>query len=152
MLDWGNTQARTKNTAIINMSQTAGTNGPEPTIPRNDPEPPAMERITFCNRMHPTIVSKPSCIVIPRNVGNFELKLGFLSILPKFHGSPTENPYNHLRDFRNHMLLLNFEHIIEDSLKLCNKIIATKLGLKAQLLQAKELLEITSCQELLEMA
>ncbi|KAF6157849.1 hypothetical protein GIB67_003749, partial [Kingdonia uniflora] len=33
-----------------------------------------------------------------------------------------------------------------------NKIIATKPGLKAQLLQTKELLEITSCQELLEMA
>ncbi|KAF6147432.1 hypothetical protein GIB67_012970 [Kingdonia uniflora] len=100
------------------MSQTDGTNGPEPVIPRNSPEPAVAERITLRNRMHPTIVSKPSCIVIPRNVGNFELKPGFLSMLPKFHGSPTENPYNHLRDFRDHMLLLNFERITEDSLKL----------------------------------
>ncbi|KAF6171370.1 hypothetical protein GIB67_009511 [Kingdonia uniflora] len=116
--DWGNTQARTKNTARINMSQTDGTNGPEPIIPRNGPEPATAERITLRNRMHPTIVSKPSCIVIPRNVGNFELKPGFLSMLPKFHGSPTENPYNHLRNFRDHMLLLSFERITEDSLKL----------------------------------
>ncbi|KAF6152116.1 hypothetical protein GIB67_031438 [Kingdonia uniflora] len=101
------------------MSKNDGTNGPELVIPRNGPEPAAAERITLRNRMHLTIVSKPSCIVIPRNIGNFELIPGFLSMLPKFHGSPTENPYNHLRDFRDHMLLLNFERITEDSLKLC---------------------------------
>ncbi|KAF6151177.1 hypothetical protein GIB67_037385 [Kingdonia uniflora] len=95
--NWGNTQARTKNITRINMSQTGGTNGPEPAIPRNGPEPAVAKRITLRNRMHPTIRSK------------FRMEVTYRYITMKHHieGAPVESDFE-LKS-ASHVLLVNDE-------------------------------------------
>ncbi|XP_026420197.1 uncharacterized protein LOC113316191 [Papaver somniferum] len=45
--------------------------------------------------MYPTRESQPSCIVLPADVGQFELKASTINMLPVFRGVDAENPYNH---------------------------------------------------------
>ena len=51
------------------------------------------------NYLQPTRNSAPSCIIFPINVNNFNFKHGMISLLPKFHGLDSENPYLHLKEF-----------------------------------------------------
>ena len=41
----------------------------------------------------------PSCIIFPTNANNFNFKPGMISLLPKFHGLDSENPYLHFKEF-----------------------------------------------------
>ena len=54
---------------------------------------------TLRDYLQPTRASTPLCIVFPNVVGNFEMKLGVIQLLPKFHGLDFENPYLHLKEF-----------------------------------------------------
>ena len=46
-----------------------------------------------------TMNMRPTGIVLPTTTGNWELRANFISILPKFHDHPGEDPQRHLQDF-----------------------------------------------------
>lgn len=68
--------------------------------------------------MYPTRASLPSCIVLPADAGQFELKSSTTHMLPVFRGVDAENPYNHVRDFEDICGTLHFNQMSEESLKL----------------------------------
>jgi hypothetical protein len=50
----------------------------------------------------PTAVSSHSCIVLPpTNVTQYDLKPHMIQMLPSFYGLDHENPYTHVRKFKN---------------------------------------------------
>jgi hypothetical protein len=46
----------------------------------------------------PNVESQPLCINIDNNV-NFDLKFGFIHLLPTFNGVAGEDPHTHLKEF-----------------------------------------------------
>ena len=67
--------------------------------------------------LQPTRTTTPSCMVVPPNVGNFEIKPGVIQLLPKFHGLDSESAYSHLREFEEVCATLRFNNIGEDIVK-----------------------------------
>jgi len=58
-------------------------------------------RITVLeNHMNPTRTSAPSCIVFPPDASHFNFKPDIIQLLPSFHDLDLENPYLHLREFK----------------------------------------------------
>jgi len=55
---------------------------------------------TLRDDMNLTRTSAPSCIVFPPDASHFNFKSGIIQLLPNFHGLDLENPYLHLRDFK----------------------------------------------------
>jgi hypothetical protein len=49
--------------------------------------------------LQPTRSSTPSCMAVPANTGNFDIKPEVVQLLPKFHGLDSKNPYMHLKEF-----------------------------------------------------
>ncbi|XP_026378387.1 uncharacterized protein LOC113272804 [Papaver somniferum] len=68
--------------------------------------------------MYPTRASQPSCIILPADDGQFELKASTIHMLPVFRGADAENPYHHVRDFEDICGTLHFDQMPEESLKL----------------------------------
>ena len=58
--------------------------------------PPRSLRQVFA----PDATSAPSCIVVPVNATRFELKPSSLNNLPCFRGLENEDPYDHVRTFK----------------------------------------------------
>ena len=54
---------------------------------------------TLKDYLQPARSSAPSCIIFPTNANNFNFKPGMISLLPKFHGLDSENPYLHFKEF-----------------------------------------------------
>ena len=54
---------------------------------------------TLCDYLQPTRTNNPSCIVISSTAGTFNIKLGIIQLLLKFHGLDSESPYLHLKEF-----------------------------------------------------
>ena len=54
----------------------------------------------------PNMENYPLCINIDNNV-NFELKSGFIHLLPTFNGLAGEDPYTHLKEF--HMVCVGMK-------------------------------------------
>eukprot|EP00268_Persea_americana_P041107 TRINITY_DN4093_c0_g3_i1.p1 TRINITY_DN4093_c0_g3~~TRINITY_DN4093_c0_g3_i1.p1 ORF type:complete len:157 (+),score=5.03 TRINITY_DN4093_c0_g3_i1:792-1262(+) len=67
--------------------------------------------------LQPTRTTTPSCTVVPRNMGNFEIKPSVIQLLPKFHGLDSESAYSHLREFEEVCATLHFNNIGEDIVK-----------------------------------
>ena len=55
---------------------------------------------TLNDYLQPTRSSAPSCIIFPTNANNFNFKPIMISLLPKFHGLDSENPYLHFNEFK----------------------------------------------------
>jgi hypothetical protein len=55
---------------------------------------------TLRDHMNPTRTSAPSCIVFSPNASHFNFKPYIIQLLPSFHGLDLENPYLHLREFK----------------------------------------------------
>jgi len=55
---------------------------------------------TLRDHMNPLRTSAPSCIVFPPDASHFNFKPGIIQLLPSFHGLDLENPYLHLREFK----------------------------------------------------
>jgi hypothetical protein len=55
---------------------------------------------TLRDYMNPTRTSARSCIVFSPDASHFNFKSGVIQLLPTFHGSELENPYLHLREFK----------------------------------------------------
>jgi len=49
--------------------------------------------------LQPTRSSTPSCVAVPTNTRNFDIKPGVVQLLPKFRGIDSKNPYMHLKEF-----------------------------------------------------
>ena len=54
----------------------------------------------------PNVENQPLCINIDNNV-KFELKSGFIHLLPTFHGLVGEDPHTHLKEF--HMVCVGMK-------------------------------------------
>jgi hypothetical protein len=54
----------------------------------------------------PNVENQPLCININNNV-NFELKSGFIHLLPTFNGLVGEDPHTHLKEF--HMVCVGMK-------------------------------------------
>ncbi|XP_024178407.1 uncharacterized protein LOC112184382 [Rosa chinensis] len=76
------------------------------------------ERKTMREYTSPTIVDHPSCIVLPPCEHHFEIKPSTLSILPIFHGMPSNNPYDHIAEFEEVCTTVQLHGLNPDGLKL----------------------------------
>ena len=72
---------------------------------------------TLCDYLQPTRTSAPSCMVIPSTVRTFDMKLGIIQLLQKFHGLDSESPYLHLKEFDEVCSTLHFNNISEKLVK-----------------------------------
>ena len=73
---------------------------------------------TLRDYLQPTRSSIPSCIIIPPNSGNVDLKPGVINLLPKFYGLDSESPYLHLKEFDEVCGTLHFINVADDIVKL----------------------------------
>ena len=53
----------------------------------------------LCELLAPERNITPSCITIPRHIGNFHFRNGMIPLLPTFHGIGNERAYLHIREF-----------------------------------------------------
>ena len=73
---------------------------------------------TLRDYLQPTRTNTPSYIVIPSTAGNFDMKLGIIQLLPKFHGLESESSYLYLKEFDEVCSTLHFNNISEELAKL----------------------------------
>ena len=73
---------------------------------------------TLRDYLQPARSSIPSCIIIPPNSGNVDLKPGVINLLPKFYGLDSESPYLHLKEFDEVCGTLHFVNVADDIVKL----------------------------------
>jgi predicted ribosome quality control (RQC) complex YloA/Tae2 family protein len=60
-----------------------------------------------------------SCIVLPpTNATHFDLKPPVIQLLPSFHGLELENPYNHVKKFKDIYATFKFQNFSEESVHL----------------------------------
>jgi hypothetical protein len=63
--------------------------------------------------------SSHSCIVLPpTNATHFDLKPHVIQLLPSFHGLDNENPYGHLKKFKDICATFKFQNSSEESVHL----------------------------------
>jgi hypothetical protein len=63
--------------------------------------------------------SSHSCIVLPpTNATHFDLKPHVLQLLPLFHGLDNENPYGHVKKFKDICAIFKFQNFSEESVHL----------------------------------
>ena len=72
-------------------------------------------RRTMYELLHPTQSSIPSCIMFPPNAPHVELKQGLLAILLDFRRQENENPYVHVRAFKEVISSFYAQNVIETS-------------------------------------
>jgi len=65
----------------------------------------------------PNMENHPLCINIDNNV-NFELKSGFIHLLPTFNGLAGEDPYTHLKEFQMVCVGMKLNGVDEEHVKL----------------------------------
>jgi hypothetical protein len=67
----------------------------------------------------PTTVSSHSCIVLPpTNATHYDLKPYVIQMLPSFYGLDHENPYSHVKKFKNICATTKFQNFSEESVHL----------------------------------
>ncbi|OMO64624.1 reverse transcriptase [Corchorus capsularis] len=66
----------------------------------------------------PNVTTQRLAIQYPTNEENFEIKSGFIQLLPKFHGMPGEDPHRHLKDFQIVCSSMKMQGISEEQFKL----------------------------------
>jgi hypothetical protein len=67
----------------------------------------------------PIATSSHSCIVLPpTNETHFDLKPHVIKLLPSFYGLDHENPYAHVKKFRNICATTKFQNFSEESVYL----------------------------------
>ncbi|TXG48166.1 hypothetical protein EZV62_027460 [Acer yangbiense] len=73
---------------------------------RQDPQEPVLVQVALNNLMRPLkdftvpkALDQPSCITLPRNNNDFEIKSGTIHLLPQFYGKPGEDPHIYIKDF-----------------------------------------------------
>jgi hypothetical protein len=67
----------------------------------------------------PIATNSPSCIVLPpTNATHFDLKPHVIQLLPSFHGLDLENPYSHVKKFKDICATFKFQNFSEESVHL----------------------------------
>jgi hypothetical protein len=67
----------------------------------------------------PTAVSSHSCIVLPlTNATHYDLKPHVIQMLPSFYGLDHENPYSHVKKFKNICATTKFQNFSKESVHL----------------------------------
>jgi hypothetical protein len=67
----------------------------------------------------PTAVSSHSCILLPpTNAAHYDLKPHVIQMLPSFYCLDHENPYSHVRKFKNIRATSKFQNFYEESVHL----------------------------------
>jgi hypothetical protein len=67
----------------------------------------------------PVVTSSHSCIVLPpTNATHFDLKPHVIQLLPSFHGLDNENPYGHVKKFKDIYATFKFQNFSEESVHL----------------------------------
>jgi hypothetical protein len=67
----------------------------------------------------PIATNSASCIVLPpTNATHFDLKPLVIQLLPSFHGLDHENPYNHVKKFKDICATFKFQNFSEESVHL----------------------------------
>jgi hypothetical protein len=74
---------------------------------------------TLMDLFAPVATNSPSCIVLPpTNATHFDLKPHVLQFLPAFHGLDLENPYSHVKKFKDICATFKFQNFSEESVHL----------------------------------
>jgi hypothetical protein len=67
----------------------------------------------------PVMTSSHSCIMPPpTNATHFDLKPHVIQLLPSFHGLDNENPYGHVKKFKDMCATFKFQNFSEESIHL----------------------------------
>ena len=67
----------------------------------------------------PVATSSRSCILLPpTNATHFDLKPHVIQLLPSFHGLDNENPYGHVKKFKDICATLKFQNFSKESVHL----------------------------------
>jgi len=67
----------------------------------------------------PITINSSSCIVLPpTNATHFDLKPHVIQLLPSFHDLELENPYSHVKKFKDIYATFNFQNFSEESVHL----------------------------------
>ena len=67
----------------------------------------------------PVATNSPSCIVLPpTNATHFDLNPHVIQLLPAFHGLDLENPYTHVKKFKDICTTFKFQNFSEESVHL----------------------------------
>ena len=67
----------------------------------------------------PVTTSSHSCIMLPpTNATHFDLKPHIIQLLPSFHGLDHENPYEHVKKFKDICATFKFQYFSEESVHL----------------------------------
>ena len=70
--------------------------------------------------MNPDLTQQPLGVTVPalNTRVNFELKSGFINLLPKFHGLSMEDPIMHLSEFHDICMCSKPENVTEEQIKM----------------------------------
>ena len=76
--------------------------------------------LTLRDLMNPDLTQQPLAVTVPvLNTGvNFELKTGFINLMPKFHGLSMEDPIMHLSKFHDICVCSKPGNITEGQIKM----------------------------------
>jgi hypothetical protein len=75
--------------------------------------------MTLRDLFAPVATNSPSCIVLPpTNATHFDLKPHVIQLLPAFHGLDLENPYSHVKKFKDICATFKFQNFSEESMHL----------------------------------
>jgi hypothetical protein len=98
----------------------------------------------------PIAISSHSCIVLPlTNETHYDLKPHVIQMLPSFYGLDHENPYSHVKKFKNIYATTKFQNVLEESIHL--RLFPFSLHDRAiEWLDSNALGSITSWEELLK--
>ncbi|CAN6716294.1 unnamed protein product [Malus baccata var. baccata] len=66
----------------------------------------------------PIIPNSPSCILLPTEARNYDLKSSHFHMLPFFYGLPNEDPLAHIKEFYNVMSGLPLQRVSEANLRM----------------------------------
>ncbi|CAL2259889.1 unnamed protein product [Prunus armeniaca] len=66
----------------------------------------------------PVIPNSPSCILLPTEAKNYELKSSHFHMLPSFYGLPNEDPLSHIKEFYNVVSGLPMQGVSEANLRM----------------------------------
>ena len=75
---------------------------------------------TLRQLMNPDLTQQPLAVTVPAlNAGvNFELKSGFIHLLPKFHGLSMDDPIMHLSEFHDVCMCSKPSNVTEEQIKM----------------------------------
>ncbi|KAI5339036.1 hypothetical protein L3X38_018308 [Prunus dulcis] len=66
----------------------------------------------------PVIPNSPSCILLPTEARNYDLKSSHFHMLPSFYGLPNEDPLAHIKEFYNVVSGLPLQRVTEANLRM----------------------------------